>query len=168
MKTNANISGCPSPTTASHVADDLRGRIELILDAGPTEIGIESTVLDMTVDPPAILRWGGLTQEVIEAVVGHIQPSTDGALLLRSPGTRHRYYAPRARVVLVPQGDTENLHRILQQECQLGKRVGCIVHSNPLAKTETGQFFEFSHLHSTYRRAICFVPCESLMSTVSM
>lgn len=137
---SANLSGKPSPTTAQHVNDDLRGQIELILDAGQTAIGLESTVVDVTVEPPAILRLGGLTRERIEAVIGPVETDTDGERSGRSPGTRHRHYAPRATVLLVRQDDQAAFAAILQEQRQAGRNVGCIVHSALLAKLESGEF----------------------------
>lgn len=137
---SANLSGRPSPTTAQHVYDDLRGQIELILDAGQTAIGMESTVVDVTVDPPVILRLGGLTRERIEDVIGPVATDTGGERSSRSPGTRHRHYAPRAKVLLIRQDDQAAFAEILQNERQAGRRVGCIVHSSLLAKLESGEF----------------------------
>ena len=137
---SANLSGKPSPTTAQHVYDDLRGQIELILDAGQTTIGMESTVVDVTIDPPVILRLGGLTRERIEEVIGPVETDTGGERSRRSPGTRHRHYAPRAKVLLVGHDDQDAFARILQEERQAGKKVGCIVHSSLLAKLESGEF----------------------------
>ena len=65
---SANTSGRPSPTSAMHVADDLDGKIEMILDGGNVDIGVESTILDMTVEPPMILRPGAITKEMLEEV----------------------------------------------------------------------------------------------------
>ncbi|MBM4169740.1 MAG: threonylcarbamoyl-AMP synthase [Ignavibacteria bacterium] len=138
---SANLSTRPSPTTAIHVLEDLKGRIELILDAGPSDIGIESTVVDVTVDPPQILRLGGLTAEMIESVIGEVQIGRDDDRLKRSPGTRYRHYAPRARVVLIDQCDRERLEVLIQQYRQEGNQVGCIVHSGDLATVESSQFF---------------------------
>jgi L-threonylcarbamoyladenylate synthase len=138
---SANLSGRPSPTTAQHVYDDLRGRVEVILDAGPTTIGVESTVVDVTVEPPTILRLGGLTREQIEERIGKVELGTGGELSKRSPGTRHRHYAPRASVLLVRAGDADALARLLQTHRQLGKKVGCIVNSPLLAKMESGDYF---------------------------
>lgn len=138
---SANRSGLPSPTSANHVKEDLGGRIEMILNAGPSEIGIESTVVDVTVDPPVILRLGGLYKESLEDIVGTVELPADEQILRRSPGTRYRHYAPRARVVLVDQGDTHALAGALQEFRQEGKAVGCIVHSRHLAKLESGDFF---------------------------
>jgi L-threonylcarbamoyladenylate synthase len=128
---SANISGGPSPTTARHVYDDLNGRIDFILDAGPTKIGVESTVLDITMTPPVILRKGGLSKEAIEAVVGQIDSDAGNEILNRSPGTRYRHYSPRASVRLVKEGDLDALSRILQDEVVSTKNIGCILHAIP-------------------------------------
>lgn len=138
---SANLSGRPSPTTAQHVFDDLRGSVDLILDAGPTHIGVESTVVDVTVEPPVILRLGGLTQERIEEAIGSVQVGGTDPLSHRSPGTRHRHYAPRAKAVLVNHQDVEGFSTALRYHRQQGKNVGCIVNSPLLAKVETGAFF---------------------------
>jgi len=106
---SANRSGKPSPTLAAHVLEDLRGRIDLILDAGATEIGVESTVLDMTIDPPVILRPGWVTSEMLNDVIGPLGLSGSDELLMRSPGTRHRHYSPRARLILIEETSPEQL-----------------------------------------------------------
>jgi L-threonylcarbamoyladenylate synthase len=122
---SANRFGRPSPTIAKHVWEDLHGRIDLILDDGPTPIGVESTVLDLTVDPPLVLRPGGVTLEELRAVLGDVQmldaAHTEAAK--RSPGTRSRHYAPRAQVLLVEQGAAEAALKELS-----GKRVGVLVY----------------------------------------
>jgi len=106
---SANRSGRPSPTRAEHVREDLDGRIELILDAGPTPVGVESTVLDMTTEPPTLLRPGGVTLEALQAVLGRVQvlAGDDEEAARRSPGLRHRHYAPRARVKVIEPGTGE-------------------------------------------------------------
>jgi len=105
---SANLAGKPSPTTAKHVFEDLNGRIDVILDGGATNIGVESTVLDLTVDPPMILRPGGTTFEALKKVLGDVklhpfvQAEEELPLeKIRSPGMKHRHYAPKAEVILV-------------------------------------------------------------------
>ena len=125
---SANISGRPSPTTAKHVMDDLNGKVEIILDGGATRIGVESTVLDLTSNPPAILRLGGLPHEAIRKVIGKISEPTLDALR-RSPGTRYRHYAPRAQVILLPMGDAKFFEDLIVRLRRDGKKAGCILHS---------------------------------------
>jgi L-threonylcarbamoyladenylate synthase len=125
---SANRSGLPSPTTAQHVSDDLRGHIPLILDAGPTHIGLESTVLDVTCTPPVILRPGGIAREDIEAVVGHLPEAMSEAQRRRSPGTRYRHYSPHARVLLVEDAQAETLQAAVAKALQHNERVGCLLH----------------------------------------
>jgi L-threonylcarbamoyladenylate synthase len=102
---SANRFGRPSPTRAEHVVGDLGDRVDLILDAGPTPLGIESTVLDLTQSPPVILRPGGVTREQLAEVLGDIAVVVGvadevAAKGLASPGMTLRHYAPRARVEL--------------------------------------------------------------------
>jgi len=102
---SANKFGRTSATRAEHVLEDLGQSVEMILDAGPTTMGVESTVLDLTQAPPAILRPGGVTREQLEAVIGPVAlaPSVADELAKRgvaSPGMTTQHYAPRARVEL--------------------------------------------------------------------
>ncbi len=105
---SANLAGKPSPTSAKHVLDDLNGRIDAVLDAGPTNIGVESTVLDMTVDPPRILRPGGTPYEVLKRTLRRVELHPVAVAekelavdKVRSPGMRHKHYAPDADVIVV-------------------------------------------------------------------
>ncbi len=105
---SANLAGKPSPTTAQHVYEDLNGRIDVILDGGATEIGVESTVVDLTSDPPMLLRPGGTPFEALKKVLGSLKlhPFVEAEQELppekvRSPGMKHKHYAPKAEVILV-------------------------------------------------------------------
>ena len=105
---SANLAGKPSPTTAKHVFDDLNGRIDAILDGGPTRIGIESTVLDLSVEPPLVLRPGGTPLEALRQALGDVRlhpfVSAEKEVPVekaRSPGMKHKHYAPNAQVILV-------------------------------------------------------------------
>jgi L-threonylcarbamoyladenylate synthase len=105
---SANLAGKPSPTSAEHVLADLDGRVDAVLDAGPTVVGVESTVLDLTVDPPEVLRPGGTPYEFLKSFLGRVELNpiavADRPLLLekvRSPGVKHKHYAPDAEMVVV-------------------------------------------------------------------
>jgi L-threonylcarbamoyladenylate synthase len=135
---SANISGRPSPTTAEHVYQDLNGKIDVIIDAGPTNIGIESTVIDVTVDPPVILRMGGLSTEDIEKEIGKVDRTEEQDLLNRSPGTRHRHYSPKARVVLFPEGDIKKFRNLVEEGKSSKIKFGAITYSQALKDTENG------------------------------
>ncbi len=101
---SANRHGHVSPTRAIHVAEDLGDGVDLILDGGPTELGIESTVLDLTADPPEILRPGGVTFEMLRLSLPNVVQRALAFQDARSPGTAMRHYAPRARVLLFSDG----------------------------------------------------------------
>lgn len=117
---SANTSGRPSPTTAAHVLEDLGGRIDLILDGGTTDIGIESTVLDVTSDPPMILRPGWITQEMLSEAIGPVELEASDEELRRSPGTRHRHYSPRARVILIEHGSAAFIEQVCREHLKTG------------------------------------------------
>jgi L-threonylcarbamoyladenylate synthase len=105
---SANRSGRPSPTRAAHVLDDLDGRVDLVVDGGATEVGLESTVLDCTEQPPRLLRPGGVSLEALARVLGELHVAGSGdAAAARSPGLRYRHYAPRARLLVVEAGEGE-------------------------------------------------------------
>jgi len=103
---SANRSGRPSPTQSWHVEEDLRGRIPFIIDAGSCDVGLESTVVDVTGSVPVILRPGAVTAAEIKAVAGSVieagRLAADGQTP-RSPGMKYRHYAPKA-VVLIAEG----------------------------------------------------------------
>ena len=107
---SANASTKPSPTTAAHVLHDLNGRIEVILDGGPCEVGVESTVVDGLSDPPLILRPGGISIEQIKECQGWenlVKGYKDGLEMgkaPKAPGMKYKHYSPRAKVVLVEAG----------------------------------------------------------------
>jgi L-threonylcarbamoyladenylate synthase len=147
---SANMSGRPSPTSASHVMEDMSGRIPLILDGGECDVGLESTVLDMTNEIPVILRPGGVTPEMIAGVLGAVE--TAGSILTPlepgeaapSPGMRHRHYAPAGQMTLV-SGRPENVLRVMAARYDESVREGrkaCI-----LAFTE--------HIKQLGERRIC-------------
>lgn len=136
---SANTSGRPSPTSAQHVKEDLDGKIDMILDAGSVEIGVESTILDMTVDPPMILRPGAITKEMLEELIGEVAVdatllSADAKEAPKAPGMKYRHYAPKAQLIIV-DGETKEAVKAMKQiafeQIRLGYSVGII------ATTET-------------------------------
>lgn len=120
---SANLSGKPSPTTAQHVFEDLNGRIAAIVDAGPTRIGLESTVVDLTTPVPTVLRPGGVSLDELRTVVPETVLS-DGAHDAKSPGTKYRHYSPNAAVNIVFNTETAHAEASILQHA--GKRVGWI------------------------------------------
>lgn len=138
---SANTSGKPSPTEATHVADDMSGRIPMILDGGAVGIGIESTIVDLTEEIPMILRPGYITKQMLEDVLGEEVQIDPGILATdttdpsqagqkpKAPGMRYKHYAPTADLVLV-EGDTDKVVteiNSLVKSIQIdGKRVGVI------------------------------------------
>jgi len=105
---SANRSGRPSTTTAQHCIEDLDGRIDMILDGGPCDIGVESTIVDLTEAKPVLLRPGAVTMEMLTATLGE-EPLRDKAILRalgegekpKAPGMKYRHYAPQAPLVVV-------------------------------------------------------------------
>ena len=97
---SANRSGRVSPTRADHVAADLAGRIEAILDGGATEVGVESTIVACLPDGPRLLRPGGVTREAIEAVLGRALPQEEASGSVIAPGMLQSHYAPHCAVTL--------------------------------------------------------------------
>ena len=104
---SANLSGKPSPTRAIHVADDLDGKIGAIIDGGEVDIGLESTVVDLTEKIPKILRPGKITRREIEKIVGETKLKKSSADKPRSPGMKHRHYSPEAKVIIIKNGEGE-------------------------------------------------------------
>ncbi len=101
---SANLSGKPSPTRASHVVSDLEGRADCIIDGGDCLWGVESTVLDLTVSPPAILRPGAVTKEELAEEIGEVIYGT-GIGAPKSPGMKYTHYAPKAPVYIAEGED---------------------------------------------------------------
>ena len=125
---SANLSGKPSTTTALHCLHDLEGKVEAVLDGGPCRVGLESTILDLTVSPPRVLRPGGVTLEQLRACLGEVE--LDPGLVQpgetpKAPGMKYRHYAPAAELTLVRCGDTETFRRFAETVPDEGTAVLC-------------------------------------------
>jgi L-threonylcarbamoyladenylate synthase len=120
---SANISGKPSPTHAKHVAHDMEGRIAGVVDGGVCEVGLESTVIDMSLDVPVILRPGGISKEQIESVIGHIDVSESSSEQPKAPGMKYAHYAPDASVYIV-KGQSRYFEKVIldfkEKKCKVG------------------------------------------------
>lgn len=120
---SANTSGKPSPTLAEHVYHDMDGRIPLILDGGATKIGIESTVLDTTCEPPVILRPGKVSKEEIEQVIGMVRSASQNKTNVpKSPGMKYPHYAPSAPLYLI-ENEKRLIEKAIEYVQKKGKRV---------------------------------------------
>ena len=141
---SANRSNEISPTNAEHVARGLGKRIALIVDGGHAQVGIESTVLDLTVSPPRLLRPGMIHEESIIAVTGALAgPAGGGAGPLKSPGQLHKHYAPRARLVM----------RSWRDEPDFATQLALVQKQMPtLAATK--QIFVIAHTHIPLNAAV--------------
>jgi L-threonylcarbamoyladenylate synthase len=146
---SANLFGHTSPTTAAHVLADLDGRIDAVLDAGPTEHGVESTVLDPCQSPMAIYRPGAVTREQIQQTAGAVEfyrqsgpPKAMPPQALPSPGVGLRHYAPRARLVLVG-APLDRLGEVLAAEANnlTGEKVGVMLPIEVTAPTGVAAVF---------------------------
>ncbi|MDV7719903.1 threonylcarbamoyl-AMP synthase [Pediococcus ethanolidurans] len=108
---SANTSGKPSPTEAKHVYHDLQGKIAGILDDGPTQIGVESTVIDMSGDVPSILRPGAVSEEKLTEIIGTVQSDHHKVgkdEVPKAPGMKYKHYAPNAQVLIVQDGQWQD------------------------------------------------------------
>ncbi len=131
---SANTSGRPSPTAAEHVKEDLAGRIDMIVDGGQVDIGVESTILDMTVTPPMILRPGAVTKEMLEELIGKVEIDrtmicADSKEAPKAPGMKYRHYAPKADLSII-EGPMELVIEAINQMAAVkiagGFKVGVI------------------------------------------
>ena len=117
---SANLFSRPSPTDAAHVLADLNGRIDMIVDAGPTEVGLESTVLDLSQDPPVILRPGAVGIEMLQTVLANVvirEAPVSDTVTLPSPGLMSRHYSPRTPLTIY-EGAAEPALRALVRDAR--------------------------------------------------
>lgn len=147
---SANLSGRPSPTTAAHVIEDLSGRIDMIIDGGAIEIGLESTIVDLTEDVPVILRPGYITIEMLKEVVGEVRldpalmSGVKGDVKPKAPGMKYRHYAPKAELTIL-SGRAEDvaatMRKMYEENASKGLRVG-IMASSQICREYSGELIK--------------------------
>lgn len=143
---SANTSGRPSPTQAAHVAQDLSGKIDMIIDGGDVNIGLESTIVDLTEDVPMILRPGYITLEMLRDVLGDVQVdpgliAADSDRKPKAPGMKYRHYAPKADLKVVegaPGAVVQTINRLTAELAAQNKRVGVIATEETKDRYEQG------------------------------
>ena len=140
---SANTSGRPSPTTAQHVYEDLNGRIDMIIDSGKVDIGLESTIVDLTGEIPTILRPGYITKEMLEEAVGPV--TIDKAILAdhedpnlrpKAPGMKYKHYAPKGDLVIVEgkkQAVAETINHLTKMDAEAGLKTAVIASDENLS-----------------------------------
>lgn len=143
---SANTSGRPSPTLAQYVAEDMDGRIEMILDGGQVGIGLESTIVDLTEDVPMILRPGYITREMLSEVLGRVDVdqtilSADSGQAPKAPGMKYRHYAPKGDLTII-EGEIDVVVDYINEQAefleQQGEKIGIIGTDNTVTKYRTG------------------------------
>ena len=147
---SANISGRPSPTKGEHVIEDLEGRVNMIIDGGDQKIGIESTIIDLTVTPPVILRPGYITYEMIkEDIIDAKLDNHFSEEKPKAPGMKYKHYAPKADMVIVTgesKGVIEKINTLAEEKKLKGKKVGII------ATTESKDLYKIGKVISVGKR----------------
>ncbi len=148
---SANTSGKPSPTAAQYVIDDMMGRIDAIIDGGSCKVGLESTVIDLTSDVPALLRPGGITYEQLTEVLGEVEQKfqCNTNEQPRSPGMKYKHYAPKAKVTVVRNDFESVINECLENYAKVGvmcyndvtKNTSCIIKKSGNAEQYAAQLF---------------------------
>ena len=143
---SANTSGRPSPTKASHVMQDLAGRIDMVIDGGDVGIGLESTIVDLTEEVPTILRPGYISLQMVRDVIGEVRMDPgllkeDPSVRPKAPGMRYRHYAPKGDMIIVegtPEAVVRCINENVRQDLASGLKVGILASDESASKYEGG------------------------------
>lgn len=154
---SANSSGRPSPTKASHVLEDLDGKIDMVIDGGTVDIGLESTIVDVTGEVPVILRPGFITEEMLSEAIGRVQIdqavknlSPDKDLKPKAPGMKYRHYAPQGKMTIY-KGNLEKVVKVINEEIAKSEGKKTAV----LATDETKRYYKADIVISLGSREDC-------------
>ena len=146
---SANVAGRPSPTVADHVLEDLKGRIDALVDGGAVQIGLESTIVDMTEEIPVVLRPGYISKDMLEDVVGAVMIdkalAAAGEIKPKAPGMKYKHYAPKGSLLIV-DGESaaviEKINQLVQEKEAQGFKTAVI------GTAETIKYYRGSHITS--------------------
>lgn len=151
---SANRSGRPSPTTAEYVIEDLNGKVDMVIDGGKAQVGLESTIIDLTGDVPVILRPGFITEEMLEEVLGNVD--IDGALIdegsekpPKAPGMKYRHYAPKGDLTIV-EGQAGQVVKYINEQMERRKKEG--KKTGVIATDETAEAYRADSIKSAGER----------------
>lgn len=152
---SANRSGKPSPTRAEYVAQDMDGRIEMILDGGDATLGLESTIVDLTVETPTILRPGFITGEMLRQTLGRVEVDetlfrADSGQAPKAPGMKYRHYAPKGELIIV-RGEAEAVTAYINERLLEGRKTN--KKTGVIATDETAGSYEADVTRSVGKRA---------------
>lgn len=149
---SANASGRPSPTEAEHVVNDLFGRIDMIIDGGSCDIGLESSIIDLSGDEPMILRPGFITKEDFEKVVNEVEydkavisKKMDKNIVAKAPGMKYRHYAPKGNITIV-EGEREKVIEAINRKVSESEKEG--VKTAVLTSRENEAFYKCKQLYN--------------------
>ena len=165
---SANSSGRPSPTKADHVLCDLDGKIDMVIDGGTVDIGLESTIVDVTGEVPVILRPGFITEEMLSEAIGRVKTddavknlSPDKDIKPKAPGMKYRHYAPQGKMTIY-KGKPEKVVKIINGETAKSEGKKTAV----LATDETKRYYKADIVISVGSREDCESIAHNLFDTL--
>ncbi|MCR5452163.1 MAG: threonylcarbamoyl-AMP synthase [Lachnospiraceae bacterium] len=151
---SANASGRPSPTRASHVKEDLDGKIDMIIDGGECGLGLESTIIDLSDEEPVILRPGCITPEMLNNVIGKVSLdkglAPDSDTRPKAPGMKYRHYAPKGKLLIIEGNDmavADKINSLVAGSKQVGRKAAVI------CTEETRGLYDSEHIYIIGRRS---------------
>ena len=151
---SANLSGRPSPTVAKYVIEDLDGRVDMIIDGGEVNIGLESTIIDLTGDKPMILRPGYITEEMLEETIGSVEIDQtiiegNSKQAPKAPGMKYRHYAPKGNLTII-EGEADRVVDYINEQLRIYRKNGS--KTGVIATDETAAKYQADSVKSAGKR----------------